>query len=368
MQRASALVHACISVGYRVTVASGGEPLPGAVFTGAKVVQLPPLRSANAQFSGLVDSAGNLIDEKFKTVRKALLLDAFEASDADVLLIENYPFGRRQLRWELLPLLELAQSKKEKPLIVCSIRDVLQKRKEKREIETAEVIERFFDLVLVHGRPDFISLDESYSLTSKIRDKVMYTGFVVKADQTQSAGGTDGQDEVIISAGGGAVGFAVMELAVRARKSGYMADCNWRFLIGPNMPDFELERLKSYTQDGCLFEPARPDFPALLSGCRLSVSQAGYNTVLDILRAECPSLLIPFESGGESEQLMRTIKLAESGRCAFVRENKLTVENFTLSASLAMKQNTAIPNGVDCNGAGETATLIRQQWQLNRGR
>lgn len=368
MQRASALVHACVSAGYRVTVASGGEPLPGAVFTGAKVVQLPPLRSANAQFSGLVDSAGNLIDEKFKTVRKALLLDAFDASGADILLIENYPFGRRQLRWELLPLLELAQSKKEKPLIACSIRDVLQKRKEKRELETAEVIKRFFDLVLVHGQADFIPLDVSYSLTNEIRNKLMYTGFVVNVDQTHSACGTDGQDEVIISAGGGAVGFAVMDLAVRARKSGYMADCNWRFLIGPNMPESELERLKSHAPDGCIFEPARSDFPALLRGCRLSVSQAGYNTVLDILRAECPSMLIPFETGGESEQLMRTIKLAESGRCAFVRENQLTVENFTQSASLAMKQNTAMPNSLDCHGAGVTATLLSQQWRLKRGR
>ena len=62
----------------------------------------------------------------------------------------------------------------------------------------------------------------------------------------------------------------------------------------------------------------RSDFASLLNGAALSVSQAGYNTVCDILRAGCRSLLVPFSAGGETEQSVRAERLARLGLASFI--------------------------------------------------
>jgi predicted glycosyltransferase len=40
-------------------------------------------------------------------------------------VIELFPFGRRQMRFELLPLLEAARARSPRPWIISSVRDVL---------------------------------------------------------------------------------------------------------------------------------------------------------------------------------------------------------------------------------------------------
>jgi UDP-N-acetylglucosamine:LPS N-acetylglucosamine transferase len=59
-------------------------------------------------------------------------------------------------------------------------------------------------------------------------------------------------------------------------------------------------------------EWARPDFPALLAGCALSISQAGYNTVLDLVAARRPAIVVPFDAGNETEQAIRAEAMEQS--------------------------------------------------------
>ena len=46
------------------------------------------------------------MDDAFKERRRDLLLQAFRDCSPDIVIIEAFPFGRRQMRFELLPLLE----------------------------------------------------------------------------------------------------------------------------------------------------------------------------------------------------------------------------------------------------------------------
>ncbi len=74
-----------------------------------------------------------------------------------------------------------------------------------------------------------------------------------------------------------------------------------------------------------------------MAGAELSVSQAGYNTVCDVLRAGCRSLLVPFSAGGETEQTARPLRLEQLGLATALPEEGLTGE------MLAER---------DCQGAG----------------
>ena len=71
---------------------------------------------------------GQPVDAAFQTRRRDLLLAAFADFRPDVVIIEAFPFGRRQVRFELLPLLDAVAAARPRPLLVCSLRDILQER------------------------------------------------------------------------------------------------------------------------------------------------------------------------------------------------------------------------------------------------
>jgi predicted glycosyltransferase len=130
-------------------------------------------------------------------------------------------------------------------------------------------------------------------------------------------------------------------------------------LTGPNLPQADFTRLQVLAGDGpTMIDVIRsvPDLPACLAGSRLSISQAGYNTVADILAAGCPAVLVPFASGGETEQTMRAGALAASGRAAVVHEDELTPENLTMAIRHAVSLPVAPAMHLD--GGARTATIL----------
>mgnify|MGYP000219796384 CR=1 FL=1 len=54
--------------------------------------------------------------------------------------------------------------------------------------------------------------------------------------------------------------------------------------------------------DGMIVEPARADFRAVLRNATLSISQAGYNAVVDTLCCADRAVLVPFGTDRETEQ------------------------------------------------------------------
>ena len=103
---------------------------------------------------------------------------------------------------------------------------------------------------------------------------------------------------------------------------------------GPDRPDgtdatAQVQRaarevLAPRREPGLVVEPNRPDFPALVARAWLSVSQAGYNTVVDVLAARARSVLVPFAAEGETEQSLRAAALAARGLATVVNEAELT--------------------------------------------
>jgi len=168
--------------------------------------------------------AGRLADNA------AALLDAYRASHARVLIIELFPFGRRQMRFELLPLLDAAKGN---ALVVCSVRDLIQPRPA-REDEMLECFEHYFDRLLVHGDPRLATFERSFGKAARLAGKLHYTGYVVQETGEQ---GDAGAGEVLVSAGGGAVGRRLLETAVAARALSRLKDRPWRVLAGLNAED-----------------------------------------------------------------------------------------------------------------------------------
>ena len=117
LRRAAAVARAAAEAGLDTLLVSGGFPLPDLDLGGARLLQLPPLRTADESFSKLLDENGREIDSAFKEGRRARLLAAFAKARPHILMTEMYPFGRRQLCFELEPLIAAAEARKPKPRI-----------------------------------------------------------------------------------------------------------------------------------------------------------------------------------------------------------------------------------------------------------
>ncbi|HYE00179.1 MAG TPA: glycosyltransferase [Alphaproteobacteria bacterium] len=354
-RRAAAIARALGAAGAEVTIAQGGFDVPGIDHGGARIAALPPCRAADGTFKTLLDAAGRPVDAAWREARAAALLRLYAAVRPDVLLLETFPFGRRMFRFELLPLLERAAG--DGVPAVASVRDVLvAKGRADREREMAELARRHFARVLVHGDPKLIPFERTFPPAAAIADLIRYTGYV--AAKPPPDAGTDGAGEVVVSVGGGAVGLPLLRAALAARPLTPLAAAPWRLLAGPDVPEADFAALRAAAPPGVVVERARPDFPALLARCRLSVSQAGYNTLMDLLRARCPAVVVPFAAGGESEQPLRAALLAERGAVHVVEEAALSPESLAAGIARAVAAAPPPPLDLALDGAAASARLI----------
>ena len=311
--RAVRIAHGLRNAGFDVDLVMGGVPVAELDTAGLDVVQLMPLKAGPDGFQALVTTTGDPASPEIKARRTAELLAAFAQSRPDILLIEAFPFGRRQMRFELMPLLEAAHRCTPRPRIVASIRDILQESaKPGRARETADVL-RQFDRVIVHGDPRLVTLEATFPLANEIASIVSYSGIVAPRAPLPNQI-PEAIADVVVSAGGGAVGRKLLEAAIAAKPHTTLASARWLVLAGPNASAADFEGLvASGAGKRVTVERFVPDLAVVLAGAKLSISQAGYNTVADVLVAGCRAVFIPFAQGGETEQTRRAALLEKLG-------------------------------------------------------
>ena len=366
LRRAALLSNAMTRRGMDVTLVSGGMPVPGLVANVARFVQLPPVAAADLGFKSLVDAQGQAITESLMQARRDQLLALCQELKPQALVVELFPFGRRQMRFELLPLLEAARQARPAPVIVSSVRDVLGgSRDPQRQHRMLAYFDQYFDHVLVHGDPALLPFSQTFAHVQSLGQRLHYTGYVVDPTTTAAvvAGAdTAGSNEVLVSAGGGAVGRVLLETAISARPLSALADLRWRILVGPAMGAAAYDALTALARrsgdDGIIVEPNRPDFAARLRRCRLSISQAGYNTVMETLQAGARAVMVPFSGGAETEQALRARVLAEKEWIDIVEEPNLTPQNLAQAINRAVLRAPLQAGAVDLDGADTSARLL----------
>ena len=367
LRRAAVVAEALERAGLAVVFVTGGPPDPLVAPRVKDLVQLAPLRVLDESFR-LVDADGRPLDEAMKARRRDSLLEVFHRRRPRCLLIELFPFGRRQMRFELLPQLEAAAETRPRPRILCSLRDILNRsdRPEKTRW-MLETFARHFDRAIVHGDPRLIPLEASFPEAQGIADRLVYSGYVVTpglAEQTDLSLKCDGlEGEVLVSAGGGAVGLPLARAALQAKPLSTLADRPWRLLLGHNLPAAAFDAMRAEAGPGVAVERARPDFPQRLARCRLSISQAGYNTVMEVLNCRRAAVVVPFAAGSETEQSLRAALFARRGLLSVVEERTLTPETLAegIVRALAREERLAEIDLPNLEGAAETAAIVKAE-------
>jgi predicted glycosyltransferase/glycosyltransferase involved in cell wall biosynthesis len=294
------------------------------------------------------------IDE-LRSMRAQIALAAATAFDPDVAIIDKLPLG---LGGELKLTLEALRARRRPCKVVLGLRDIddsVENVRLKWGPDMREVIERYYDAVIVYGprsTPDALRCMGWDGLDIP----VVHVGYVGAPAPTD--GPLDLPDGYLLAtAGAGNDGFALLAgvaAAIRAEP----LPCPTVMVAGPLMEPADLECLRQLTEglDIKLCE-FRNDLPNLIVGARGIVSMAGYNTVGEIMRARKPALFVPRVRPSE-EQLIRARMLDEAGLQQMLHPDELTPH--TMRESLGALLSRGRPNfqAAEYTGSERAAELL----------
>lgn len=356
---------------FKVCFLNGGEIAQGFELpSSVDVVNLPPIKS-DVEFRDIQAAGGNQSLDEIKEARMTRLLFEFDHIQPDLLILELFPFGRRKFSFELVPLLERVRSAGRSTKVVCSLRDILVSKRDqvRYEEQVCDLINRYFDLLLIHSDPRFQRLDETFSRIQDIRCEIRYTGFVAQMPQNNSL--TISEDAllassceplILVSIGGGRVGYELVECAIQASIAlEKVLPHRMLLFAGPYMPAEQFMQLQAISEErpNISVRQYTNQFLTFLKKADLSISMAGYNTCMNILTTGVRALILPFAGNDNEEQTIRTRKLEGLGVVGMIHPEDLRPDSLAnkILQSLNSRPITLNPP-LDTQGVEKTKAFL----------
>jgi len=347
-----------------LTFVSGGAPVDGFPFpSGVKLVQLPALQTDD-EF-GALESRGCAQDiHEIQDLRRERLLAVFDEFLPDVLVIELFPFGRKRFAFELIPVLERARQRDGRTLVACSLRDILVEKSDQitHEERVCRIVNAYFDLILVHGDPAFLKLNETFHRVPDLRCEIQYTGFVQQQHGGDAAVIDARERTIVVSIGSGRYrqGQFLLESVIHAaplleRRIPHV----FRIFAGPFIPDDVFRRLKDLASGprNVQLERYSPSLLGHLGRADLSISMGGYNTVMNLLATGIRSLVYPYTSNNDQEQHIRARRLECLGMVELLHPEMLVPQMLAPKIAGMLSKTPTRPK-FDMNGAVNTAQIL----------
>jgi predicted glycosyltransferase len=338
-----------------------GGPLPEGQKPPEKIeiINLPPL-GFDSEMQLLSRDHSHTVAQA-QQIRMEIMRKALGSAKPDVLLIELFPFGRKKFAGELIALLEDARALNTPPIVVCSLRDILVERNQPHDELACHRANRYFDVVLVHSDARFARLEESFHPCSPLKVLVYYTGFVTREQKENAEPQNRREPRIVVSAGGGLVGEALLRTAIQAYELLDAPDKpEMRLIGGPFIPEESWQTLEEIARQkqGISLIRSVPDLGVELRSAAASISQCGYNTAMDILCSRVPALVVPFSGDKQDEQMNRARRLERLGALRVLEQERLNAQTLAAEVEhLLHFEPSAI--ALNMNGVENTAQVLK---------
>jgi predicted glycosyltransferase len=225
------------------------------------------------------------------------------------------------------------------------------------------VVQHYFDLVLVHGQ-DLSGFEMTFSQAARLPGGWSAPGLWGRCRMTGTVNRVNSLTSLCLPAGAWWA-RELLETAIAAKPLTRFADGRWLVVTGPNLDAAGFDRLSEAAGGDVELRRFDPQLAARFGHASLAVSQAGYNTVADVLSAGCASVLVPFEGEAEKEQLLRAEALAREGRAEIVRECELDAGRLAPAIDRAAAAAPALsPARLD--GAAQSVRLVEARFAAFR--
>jgi predicted glycosyltransferase len=288
--------------------------------------------------------------------RRQALTDTYRRVDPAVVVIEQYPFGCRELSDEVALVLEAAAANPRTRLIACSVVETLVDlpfEAARRDDPVQRTADRYFDVVLVHADARLGRLEDAFE-PHTLRVPILYTGFIAtgRRDDFESA---VLRPMVLVTCDSARPDPALFRAALSAYDQWLPRErLPMRIVAGPALPDRELAALQADAarRSGVIVERGADDLRVSASQIAVSISDGACDTVFEMLRANVPAVVVA-GGWGDDERGEWSHRLAALGAVTLVEREQLT------GAALAAAANATIvrPPLIDLNRAGGDETL-----------
>ena len=336
-----------------------------------RTIRIPALRVRNRNLE-VVDS--NLSLEQVKEIRKNKLLKIFNEFQPDCLITEGYPFSKGKLAFELIPLLEQVQLTGRHTKTVCCVRDIVLSKdyyqdKRKLEIKKRDLMNQYYDMLLIHSDPKIHKLEENFSLAGELKCKVHYTGYVAQSPPEKLtptaediAGLSSKEQMILVSIGGGRFGHELIEKVLEASiiLEKFLPH-KIQIFTGPFMPEEKFLEFQTAAanKNNVNLRRYTAHLLSYMKKAELSISLGGYNTTMNVLRTGVNGMIFPSNDG--NEQRIRSEKLEKLGILEVIRSQDLQAERLAqkIVTSLHKKRVPEASNYVELQGAQNTTKFIQ---------
>lgn len=294
---------------FEVYFLSGGEAVEGiSIDNEINFIQLDALyKEEDSNKLSSVDDSLNTEDCLVK--REKVINNLIKNIRPDVVLTEHFPFGFL-FEKEVLNLISNARNANNQVKIVSSVRDIIESKKgSESDQKTVTFLNKYYDLLLVHGDENIIPLETSFSLSNEVNIRQISTGYVVENSLKKYL---NRKKTIVVSVAGGRVGRELKDAVINAFKN-IQNKVNHKLLIfdGAFSTDFEQKSSNDQIQ---YFKFNRSMFLNELSQSDVSISLGGYNTTVESLYVGNKVLIYNREFLGQNfEQEIRISSLSDLG-------------------------------------------------------
>jgi len=386
--RSVALVSALCRQKAKVLLLQGGVPQPFVRFPKNCLVEDIPL-----PFDDRLSFQSHAVPVS-AAKRAQFILERAADFQPDVFVTEFFPFGRLAYMPELLPVLRYLRKKGTRimasigyPLLID-----LDRLKEKRFAALHKAVLAIYDTFLIHTPQEIETsyiresikspyLSRLYAKTmNDLKKRTIYTGYVFP--EKMITGGTilpldpNSANTIVISRGGGAVYPKLITLSIRAQRH---LDGKFQTIIvcGPATTSKEMQLFQSHLvakdKPHVFLAGHLANLDDYLRTCRVSVSLCGYNTSVQLMRYQTPSVIIPYQNSlsntSTNDQVARALLFKERFSSIILDYHAMTARSLADAINQQLSCPRPAPAPKDWfNGADTSASLILQPDSANSPR
>ena len=232
------------------------------------------------------------------------------------------------------------------------------------------LMNQYFDLLLVHADPKFHNLEESFPRIKDIKSPIKYTGYVAQSPPVNWINSEEDlaninlkKPIILVSIGGGQLGHELLQSVIQA------SPIIERFLphqiivfAGPFFPDDKLLELQKTAANysNLILQKYTANLLAYMEKAELSISLCGYNTTMNILRTRVNSMIFP--SNKDWEQKIRAEKLEKLGLTEIIHPSDLNPESLSqkIITNLNKQASDSTCEPIELHGAQKTSSLLQE--------
>lgn len=338
-----------LSSEFEVFVLNGGEQVSNfEIPKTVTVIQLPAIYKEESQSKLTPIDSSITLHECFKK-RSEKIYASIKKMTPDLIITEHFPFGLL-FEKEVVKLIQFGKKHNPSVKLVCSVRDIIESSKgSENDDHICELINQFYDMVLIHGDHKIIPFRSSFPMQDRISTPIIQTGYIARSLNIQPIVAIREEAPImLVSVAGGRVGGELLEAVLNAHHR-IKEKWNHKLVLFSGAFQNEEETLKhrikkEYTDSVVYYDFSDKLYLKYLYASSMVICLGGYNSLIESVSLGKPVMVYRREFlGSNMEQDLRINLFHKAGYVEVINPNDLEIEKL-VELTIKTLKNFKYPN------------------------